>query len=119
MLLPAEPARPRAKSRALPRRFRTGEDIEAHRPVHVVWELTLACNLKCVHCGSRAGTRRPGELTTEECLDLVAQLAELGTREVTLIGGEAFLRRGAAPVIPASSPPRARGPPPAGGRERR
>jgi Y-X(10)_GDL-associated radical SAM protein len=61
--------------------------------VHAVWEITLACDLKCHHCGSRAGKRRADELTTEECLDLVRQLARLGTREVTLIGGEAYLRR--------------------------
>ena len=61
-------------------------------PVHVVWELTLACDLGCRHCGSRAGKRRGGELTTAECLDVVRQLAELGTREISLIGGEAYLR---------------------------
>jgi Y-X(10)_GDL-associated radical SAM protein len=61
--------------------------------VHAVWEITLACDLKCHHCGSRAGKRRAGELTTEESLDLVRQLARMGTREVTLIGGEAYLRR--------------------------
>ncbi|HKQ99765.1 MAG TPA: radical SAM protein, partial [Pyrinomonadaceae bacterium] len=37
--------------------------------------------------------RRPQELSTEECLDLVRQMARLGTREVTIIGGEAYLRR--------------------------
>jgi radical SAM protein with 4Fe4S-binding SPASM domain len=62
-------------------------------PVYVVWEITLACNLKCLHCGSRAGHRRAAELSTDECIDVVRQLAALGTREVTLIGGEAFIRR--------------------------
>jgi Y-X(10)_GDL-associated radical SAM protein len=76
-----------------PTRFFTDDDRESLRPVHVVWEITLACDLKCQHCGSRAGRRRPDELTTRECLDLVGQLARLGTREVTLIGGEAYLRR--------------------------
>jgi MoaA/NifB/PqqE/SkfB family radical SAM enzyme len=76
-----------------PRRLPTDEDIAAHRPVQVVWELTLACNLRCVHCGSRAGRKREGELTTAECLDVVRQLAELGTRQITLIGGEAYLRK--------------------------
>lgn len=61
-------------------------------PVHVVWELTLACDLHCRHCGSRAGRRRPDELSTRECLDVVDALAALGTREVSLIGGEAYLR---------------------------
>ncbi len=59
---------------------------------YCVWEITLACDLGCRHCGSRAGKSRPDELSTEECLDVVRQLAELGIREVTLIGGEAYLR---------------------------
>src|SRR5580698_4230848 len=62
-------------------------------PVYVVWEITLACNLKCVHCGSRAGHRRAKELSTSECIDVVRQLAELGTREISIIGGEAFVRK--------------------------
>src|SRR5919112_3718891 len=76
-----------------PTRYFTDEDRESYPPVHVVWELTLACDLKCQHCGSRAGRRRPDELSTDECLDLVRQMARLGTREVTLIGGEAYMRR--------------------------
>ena len=63
-----------------------------HKPLLAVWELTLRCDLACRHCGSRAGRARPDELTTAECLDLVRQLAELGTREIAIIGGEAYLR---------------------------
>jgi Y-X(10)_GDL-associated radical SAM protein len=76
-----------------PSRYLSDEDRAALKPVYAVWEITLACDLKCQHCGSRAGRRRPRELSTEECLDLVRQLAGLGTREVTIIGGEAYLRR--------------------------
>jgi nif11-class peptide radical SAM maturase 3 len=63
-----------------------------HRTSYAVWEITLKCNLACSHCGSRAGQARAKELSTEEALDLVKQMAEVGIREVTLIGGEAFLR---------------------------
>ncbi|MEH2308239.1 nif11-class peptide radical SAM maturase 3 [Nostoc sp.] len=59
---------------------------------YAVWEITLKCNLACQHCGSRAGHTRAKELSTEEALDLVRQMAEVGITEVTLIGGEAFLR---------------------------
>jgi radical SAM protein with 4Fe4S-binding SPASM domain len=62
------------------------------RPVYAVWEVTLKCDLACRHCGSRAGHARPDELSTSEALGLVRQMAELGVREVTLIGGEAYLR---------------------------
>jgi radical SAM protein with 4Fe4S-binding SPASM domain len=70
-------------------------------PVYVVWEITLACNLKCLHCGSRAGHRRAGELSTAECIAVVRQLAELGTREISIIGGEAFIRKDWLTIIRA------------------
>jgi MoaA/NifB/PqqE/SkfB family radical SAM enzyme len=76
----------------IPARQRRPDDFHNLVPVHVVWEITLACNLKCQHCGSRAGRPRTDELTTAESLDLIDQLARLGTRELTLIGGEAYLR---------------------------
>jgi radical SAM protein with 4Fe4S-binding SPASM domain len=62
------------------------------RPRYAVWELTLRCDLACRHCGSRAGRERPDELTTGEALDLVDQMAGMGVAEVTIIGGEAYLR---------------------------
>ncbi len=70
----------------------TAIDWDNPHPLYAVWEITLACDLGCKHCGSRAGPARPDELTTAECLDVVAQLDEVGIREVTLIGGEAYLR---------------------------
>ena len=63
-------------------------------PAYVVWELTLACDQPCAHCGSRAGPAREGELSTREALDVVRQLAEMRCREVVLIGGEAYLHEG-------------------------
>jgi nif11-class peptide radical SAM maturase 3 len=62
------------------------------RITYAVWEITLKCNLACTHCGSRAGQSRANELSTSEAFSLVEQLAGVGIREVTLIGGEAFLR---------------------------
>jgi radical SAM protein with 4Fe4S-binding SPASM domain len=64
----------------------------AWRPHYAVWEVTLRCDLACTHCSSRAGRARIDELPTAKALDVVAQLAELGVEEVTLIGGEAYLR---------------------------
>lgn len=71
----------------MPEQQRDGAQIR-----YCVWEITLACDLGCKHCGSRAAKARQDELSTEGCLDVVAQLAEVGCREVTLIGGEAYLR---------------------------
>ena len=57
-----------------------------------VWEITLACCFSCRHCGSRAGKARENELTTAECVGVAEQLADLGCRRVSLIGGEVFMR---------------------------
>ena len=65
-----------------------------YKPEHCVWELTLRCNMRCLHCGSIAGKARESELTVEECLDVADQLLALGNRVTTLIGGEAFLYQG-------------------------
>jgi radical SAM protein with 4Fe4S-binding SPASM domain len=64
----------------------------AASPRYAVWEVTLRCDLACRHCSSRAGHPRPNELTTTEALSVVDQLADLGVLEVTLIGGEVYLR---------------------------
>lgn len=57
-----------------------------------VWEITLACCFSCRYCGSRAGKARENELSTSECLSVARQLADLGCRRVSLIGGEVFMR---------------------------
>lgn len=68
------------------------EDLGRSVPVYVVWETTLRCDHACAHCGSRAGDPREDELETSELFEVADALARLGTREVTLIGGEAYLR---------------------------
>jgi radical SAM protein with 4Fe4S-binding SPASM domain len=59
-------------------------------PSHVEWQLTVACDLNCVHCHAR-GTHGP-DLSQSDALSLVDTLAERGVRAVTLSGGEPFLR---------------------------
>ncbi len=83
----------------MPRRL----DIAADdfRPAYVVWELTLACDQPCTHCGSRAGDARANELTTDEALRVVVELAAARAEEVVLIGGEAYLHPGFLEIIAA------------------
>jgi MoaA/NifB/PqqE/SkfB family radical SAM enzyme len=64
------------------------------KPRNAVWELTLACNLRCRHCGSRAGQARNKELTLDECLTVANDLADMGAELVTLSGGEPTLKKG-------------------------
>ncbi len=59
-----------------------------------LWELTLRCNLNCMHCGSVAGFARRQELTLDECYRVADEIVELNCRELTFIGGEIFLFSG-------------------------
>ncbi|MBN1859822.1 MAG: radical SAM protein [Candidatus Thermoplasmatota archaeon] len=61
-------------------------------PFSVAWELTLTCNMHCMHCGSVAGNTRLNELTTQEAFNLCAQLQDLRAKYINLTGGEALLR---------------------------
>ena len=63
------------------------------RPV-VVWNVTRACNLKCVHCYAHAtegGTS--DELTTEEGRRMIDDLAAFGAPVLLFSGGEPLVRK--------------------------
>lgn len=65
-----------------------------YRPEQVVWEITFRCNVDCLHCGSDCTLdTRQDELSTGEALNVIGQLAELGTQRITISGGEPFTRK--------------------------
>jgi MoaA/NifB/PqqE/SkfB family radical SAM enzyme len=90
------------ESELLPRRLPNSDEVEACVPTAVVWEVTLACNLHCKLCGSRAGKARREELSTQEAYDLIDQLAAIGVRDVGLIGGESIFARTGSKLSPRS-----------------
>jgi mycofactocin radical SAM maturase len=61
-------------------------------PVNVTWEVTYACNLSCIHCLSDSGRKREGELTTEQALRVIDQLAARKVFQFNIGGGEPFMR---------------------------
>ena len=62
------------------------------KPV-VVWNITRRCNLHCVHCYAAATDRAyEGELTTEEGLRVIDDLADFGVPVVLFSGGEPLTR---------------------------
>lgn len=63
-------------------------------PEYCVWELTLQCNMNCLHCGSRAGNKRVNELSNEEALRVADELIALSCKFLSFIGGEVFLYNG-------------------------
>jgi len=61
---------------------------------NAVWEITLSCNISCLHCGSNADiNKRPKELSTAEACHLIEQLSDLGCERIVLSGGEPFMRK--------------------------
>ena len=62
------------------------------KPV-VVWNITRACNLNCIHCYARAvHLSDDRELSTEQGLDLLDDLAGFGVPVVLFSGGEPLVR---------------------------
>jgi radical SAM protein with 4Fe4S-binding SPASM domain len=59
----------------------------------VYYAITDGCNLRCPYCYASSTRRLPGELTHEESIDLVDQIAALGARLIIFTGGEPMLRK--------------------------
>ncbi len=62
-------------------------------PKLIAWELTRSCNLDCIHC--RAAARfgpYPNELSTEECLRFLDDVASFSSPIIIMTGGEPMLR---------------------------
>ena len=73
---------------------------EDKRPV-VVWTSTWRCNLHCAHCYTDSFDREyPHELTTDEALAMVDDLAAFGSPVLLISGGEP-LRRPDLPAVAA------------------
>ncbi|OIP33020.1 MAG: 12,18-didecarboxysiroheme deacetylase [Deltaproteobacteria bacterium CG_4_9_14_3_um_filter_44_9] len=63
------------------------------KPV-VVWNVGQRCNLRCIHCYSHSkDTGYGGELSTEEGIALIDDLADFGAPVVLFSGGEPLMRK--------------------------
>jgi mycofactocin biosynthetic radical S-adenosylmethionine protein MftC len=62
-------------------------------PICLTWELTYACNLACIHCLSSSGRRDPRELSTEQCLHVIDELARMQVFYINIGGGEPTIRQ--------------------------
>lgn len=56
------------------------------------WEATRRCNLSCPHCYTAATKKQLNEMTTEESLRVVDELAALKVTAIGWTGGEPLLR---------------------------
>lgn len=65
---------------------------EQYYPCYVSLEITKACNMRCIHCGTSADDRnRENPLLLTEWFKTIDGLKELKTNHISLSGGEPFL----------------------------
>jgi AdoMet-dependent heme synthase len=79
----------------------------AERPFIVIWEATRACPLACRHCRAEARPDRDAaELTTDEAVDLMLQVAEFGRPPPLFVitGGDPFQRPDLSTLVRHGSP---------------
>lgn len=65
----------------------------SERPYIVIWEMTQACDLACVHCRASAQPKRnPLELSTDEGKHLIDEIAQMQVPVFVLTGGDPIKR---------------------------
>ena len=62
------------------------------RPLYVQWIATHKCNFRCPNCGGGAKVPQRDELSTDEIIHAIDDLASLGCKFLSAAGGEAILR---------------------------
>ena len=69
-------------------------------PLLVIWEVTQACDLACIHCrASVAPGRHPAELNTEEGHRLLDEIRKFGKPLLVFTGGDPLKRPDLFPLI--------------------
>ncbi|MFI6953633.1 mycofactocin radical SAM maturase [Nocardia sp. NPDC050408] len=67
-------------------------DNTSEAPIDLIWELTHACDLSCIHCSSSTPGRDPRELSTAECKALIDELERMRICRIDIGGGEPTVR---------------------------
>lgn len=68
-------------------------------PLMVVLNTTFRCNLRCGYCYGQYFRRKDKNFTTKELLDLIDSLGKMGTRSITLGGGEPLIREDIGKIV--------------------
>jgi len=58
-----------------------------------ILEVTLKCNLRCIHCYASAGEINVKEPSTADFIYIIDRLEEMGIKKLTFVGGEPTIRK--------------------------
>ena len=75
---------------------------QKYTPGQVVWETTLRCNLKCIHCYADAECKKTdneNELSKDEIIKLIDDSVVLGCKKLQFTGGEPLLKKDLIQII--------------------
>ncbi|RLE48179.1 MAG: radical SAM/SPASM domain-containing protein, partial [Candidatus Methanomethylicota archaeon] len=62
-------------------------------PIHIAWQTTPKCNLKCVYCYANAGEDAKADvLSTSEAKKFILEASDLGVKSIVFTGGEPLTR---------------------------
>ncbi|MBI2252969.1 MAG: radical SAM protein [Armatimonadetes bacterium] len=68
-------------------------------PLKAHFSITYLCELKCRHCSQNIKSSQNNELSLEEIKKLIDHLREIGVLEISLGGGDPFLRKDLIEII--------------------
>ena len=69
-------------------------DFNFSAPDTVFFEVTRACNLRCIHCFNNSGVKVRDELTLGQCGLVIEDLVKTGVQEIRFTGGEPMILDG-------------------------
>jgi len=73
--------------------YKMDKELLSGPPRLIAWELTQACNLRCLHCRASATMEKSQEeLSPEEGIKFIESLLEVGRPILILTGGEPLMR---------------------------
>lgn len=71
--------------------------LKVRIPLIVSWAITHRCNSNCFYCGFNNLTAK--DLDTEKALSLIDEMSKMGTKFISLTGGEPLLRNDIAVIV--------------------
>lgn len=68
-------------------------------PSSIIWDITYACPLRCVHCYTESGRRPSRQLSASDVLRVAEIVVRMGIKAVFLSGGEPLIVKGLTAAI--------------------